>query len=235
MHAKGQSPDVGPSFSRGALRLEIASGMVGPVAFTVAWVFCSIRQEGVGGYTYRTEHISGLAAPDAACRRIMTAGLVGLGASMFPFAAALRSLLGGAAGSVPRLLRVVGLAALAAGFLGRDRMLLGPPPDDPAWRQSGRNDLHDLASGIAYAGTVAIPAALGHTVRRDPTWGWLSRPAAIVSISTASLLALFGSGGAQAYGGIVQRGMVTLPLGAMAAFAGVLLARDVDAVHNHRL
>jgi hypothetical protein len=210
----------------GGVRFGALSGIVGPVVFTAAWFGCGLRQEGRGGYTFRREHISGLGAPDAECPRAMAGAFAVLGASLFPFASAVGRSLERAAGPVPLLLRVAGAAAVVAGLMRRDRMLLGPPPGDPGWRQSWRNDVHDAASGVAYGCMLLIPVALGWASRRDQKWGRLSRPAALLFASTTMLGVLFTSRRTAPYGGVAQRLMVSVSLTAVATFAAGLL---VDA------
>ena len=71
-------------------------GVIGPAAFTAAWVTSTVRQT---GYSIAEEHLSGLAAPDARDPGIMIAGFVTLGACTTAFASALE------AGPAPRLRR----------------------------------------------------------------------------------------------------------------------------------
>src|SRR6266487_6013212 len=61
-------------------------GVIGPAAFTAAWVTSTVRQT---GYSIAEEHLSGLAAPDARDPGIMIAGFVTLGACTTAFASAL--------------------------------------------------------------------------------------------------------------------------------------------------
>jgi Protein of unknown function (DUF998) len=98
-------------------RLRAACGVIGPAAFTAAWVTSTVRQT---GYSIAEEHLSGLAAPDARDSGIMIAGFVTLGA---------------------------GIATIAAGLLRRDRMLLHPADavgGGQSWHNHG-HDLASLA------------------------------------------------------------------------------------------
>ena len=108
-------------------RVRAAAGIVGPVAFTTAWVASTLRQD---GYAVAREQLSGLAAPDARDPWVMTTGFLTLGVSVALFASALEETLGGRrrAGPGPMLVRLAGLGVIAAGLLRRDQMLL-PPPD----------------------------------------------------------------------------------------------------------
>jgi hypothetical protein len=203
-------------------RLRAACGLAGPVVFTAAWVASTLRQV---GYSIAEEHLSGLAAPDARDPEIMIAGFVGLGVGTIAFGSALEEALGGRerAGSGPALVRVAGIATLAAGLLRRDRMLLHPP--DGVIGQSWHNNLHDLASGVIYASLLVAPLLLARRFRDDPEWHALRLPAAATAAGTAALLGLFWSRTIEPWNGIVQRVAVTVPLGVMAALALELLGR----------
>jgi hypothetical protein len=206
-----------------AHRLKCVCGVAAPLIFTGAWVICSLRQGSRGGYSFRSEHISGLAAPDALARRTMTVGFLGLGAGTLVFSSAVQETT--RSRIAPALVRVAGTATLATGVLRRDRMLLGPPPDDPKWRQSRRNDGHDLASLVAYTCMLVAPPAVARALDdRRLTSGI----AAATSLS-ASLMALFASRALEPYNGIVQRAAVSISLAAMAALAGVMAARPAAA------
>ena len=204
-------------------RWRAVAGLVGPVVFTGAWVSCGRRQEGVGNYAFRSEHISGLAAPDAAAPTRMTAGFLLLGVSLWPFATELRRTLGSSAGIAPVLLRIGGVAIATAAVFRRDRMLLGPPPDEPDWVQSRRNDVHDMAAAVANGCALVAPLALAYTVRVDQRWRSLKPVAMGIAACNAFVLALFGSGLFDAYGGVLQRLSATLSLGGVAALAATLL------------
>ena len=206
-------------------RLQAAAGLVGPAAFTGAWLACGLRQQGVRGYGYRSEHISGLAAPDALNPSVMAGGFVVLGTSLWPFSVALRGSLGPSAGAAPHLLRLAGAALVTAAVFRRDRMLLGPPPEEPEWVQSWRNDVHDGASAIAYACALVAPLALARAAGRDARWRRLRRPAIALSLSMAAVHGLFVSRLMDAYGGVLQRLSVSLALTGVMGMA-VIVLRD---------
>jgi hypothetical protein len=67
-------------------RLAAASGVAGPVLFTVAWVVGSLRQ---AGHSAAGMQLSGLAAEDARDPQIMMAGFVALGAGTMVLGAGL--------------------------------------------------------------------------------------------------------------------------------------------------
>ena len=203
-------------------RLRALGGIVGPAAFTAAWSIATARQD---GYSIRGEHISGLAAPDADHPGVMIAGFLALGAGTIAAGSAFEDAFGGweRAGWGPRLIQVSGMAALVAGVLRRDRMLLVPP--EGVEGQSWRNDGHDLAAGVVYICLVAAPLALAVRFRDDPVWGPLITPAVAASAATVAALALFASQRIAHWNGIVQRAMVSLPGLGLAALSAVVLVR----------
>jgi hypothetical protein len=207
-------------------RLRAACGLVGPAAFTAAWVTSTLRQR---GYSVAEEHLSGLAAPDARDPAIMIGGFLALGACTSVFGSALEAALGGRgrAGVAPALVRAAGVATVAAGLLRRDRMLLHPAdaPGGQSWHNAG----HDLASLAIYVALVAAPPLLAGRLRDDPRWAGLAPYAVATSAATTALLLLFWSRLVEPWNGIVQRAAVTVPLAAMAALATELLrVRDPE-------
>src|SRR6266536_3077182 len=101
--------------------VRTACGIVGPMAFTIAWALSGRRQE---AYSSRHEHISGLGAPDARSPLVMRSGFVTLGACTIAFSWELRRRLGGPdrAGWGPALMGGAGAGSVLAGVLRRDRM-----------------------------------------------------------------------------------------------------------------
>ncbi len=199
-------------------RLRAACGLLGPAAFTAAWAWSQRRQD---GYSVLTEQISGLAAPDARAPWIMIGGFVALGVSALAFADGVEDALGGPrdAGVGPDLIRVAGLATLAAALFRRDRMLI----DRRAVGQSLQNDVHDASAGIGYACLIAAPLALASRSRREPALRPLARTAVGSSVATLILVGALASGRGVRWHGIVQRAAVTIPLASMARLATRLL------------
>jgi len=194
-------------------RLAAAGGIAGPVLFTVAWMVGSLRQV---GHSAAGVQLSGLAAEDARDPQIMMAGFVALGAGTVVFGAGLGRV------SAPRsagpwLVVVAGAASIAAGLFRRDHMLLaGPGFAGESWH----NQVHDVVSGVAYGVMLAAPLVLARRWRGDPDWAALSRPIRVLVLVSAAALAIFASGIAAPYNGVVQRIAVTLPL-----TAEILIAR----------
>jgi hypothetical protein len=211
-------------------RLCAAAGIAGPSAFTLAWAVSSMRQEGVDDYRWLREHISGLAAYDARSPSVVTLGLLFLSGSMLAFATAIDTALRDSAGSGPGVdgrvaasaTRLGALATATAALAKRDRMLLGPPPGEPEWRQSWRNDVHDVASIAAYACLAIGTLALGDGLARRGWWRapMLSRAVGLASVAT---LMLARSRRATSFGGVLQRVGMTAALANVSALAAALL------------
>lgn len=205
-------------------RFRAACGVIGPVAFTAAWVIGTARQE---DYGIRDEHISGLAAPDARDPGVMTAGFLTLGLCTLLFADELERRLGGGAkaGWGPAFIGLAGVGALAAGAFRRDRMSNFPPPGTPPG-QSTINDLHDLSSSIGTtAGTIGT-LLLARRVGPDP----VLRPLRLLAVATAlvgiAASAYFARDVTRPGNGIVQRVAVSVPLAFMATTAARMLRRN---------
>ncbi len=207
-------------------RLRAACGILGPTAFTVAWVVSTIRQE---RYSIRDEHISGLAAPDARDPWLMTLGFLTLGACTIAFADELerRLRVEGDPGLGPTFLGLAGLGALGAGVFRRDRMSNFPPPGTPPG-QSLRNDLHDLSSTIgSTAGSVGL-VLLARRSGHLPGWRAVRPWALAVAAADTVVAAYFARDVVRPGNGIVQRVGISLPLSFMAAMA-VRMLRQAPA------
>src|SRR5690242_13490037 len=193
-------------------RLAGCGGIAGPLLFTAAWVVSSLRQ---AGYPAAGVQLSGLAAQDARDPQIMIAAFVVLGACTIGFGAALRRV-AAAQSAGPWLVMVAGAAAVAAGVFRRDHMLLtGPGFAGESWH----NQVHDVASGIAYAAMLAAPLVLGRRFRSDPEWAVAGRPVLVLALASALAMAVFASRAAQPWNGVLQRAAVTLALAAEAVVA----------------
>jgi uncharacterized protein DUF998 len=206
------------------IRLRSSCGLIGPAAFTAAWVLGARRQD---EYSVADEHISGLAAADARDPYLMTTGFLALGACAVAFAAELDRRLGAGgrgAGPGPVLIGASGVATIAAGLLRRDRMSNTPPPGEPPG-QSLRNDAHDLASIIAFAAGVLGTLASATRLREDPSLRDLATPAVATAVSSSGLMSYFATDVVRPGNGIVQRIGVSLPLVFMAAAAWRMLHR----------
>jgi hypothetical protein len=204
-----------------ATRVGAACGILGPAAFTAAWLIAQRRQD---EYEVRHEHISGLAARDAKDPLVMEAGFVALGACGVAFASAVHRRFGPEPGWGPALLGVSGLASIAAGLFRRDHRSNYPLPGEPPG-QSWVNDVHDAAAVAGgLAGTVGI-AALVPRLAKEPTYRDLTRPGLGAVIASAGLAAWFLRDVLRPGNGLLQRANVTIPLAFMARL-GLRMLRE---------
>jgi hypothetical protein len=113
-----------------------------------------------------------------------------------------------------------GAATVAAGVFRRDHLLLtGPGFTGESWH----NQVHDVASGVAYAAMLAAPLVLGLRFRRDPRWAPVSGPVVVLALGSAVALAVFASRVVEPWNGAVQRAAVTLALAAEVLIAARML------------
>jgi len=190
--------------------------VAGPLLFTAAWVVSSLRQ---AGHPAAEVQLSGLAALDARDPQIVIAGFVVLGACSAGFGAALRTVAPRRSAG-PWLVVAGGAAAVAAGVFRRDHMLLtGPGFTGESWH----NQVHDVASAVAYAAMLAAPLVLARQFRADPRWAVIARPVQVLALASAAALAVFVSRVAEPSNGAVQRTAVTLALAAEALAAARML------------
>jgi hypothetical protein len=188
-------------------RLGAWCGVAGPALFTAAWVVSSLRQT---GHSATEVQLSGLAADDARDPQIMAAGFVVLGACSIGFGIALDRVISPRSAG-PWLVVTAGAAAVAAGVFRRDHLLLvGPGFGGESWH----NQVHDVASGVAYGAMLAAPLVLALRFRREPDWAVVSRPVLVLALGSAVALAVFASQVAEPWNGLVQRVAVTLALAA---------------------
>ena len=197
-------------------KLAAGGGVAGPLLFTAAWVVSSLRQ---AGHPAAEVQLSGLAAEDARDPQIMMAAFVVLGACSTGFGAALLRVTGRRSAG-PWLVMAAGVAAVAAGAFRRDHMLLtGPGFGGESWH----NQVHDVASGVAYAAMLTAPLALARRFRADPRWAVIARPLQVLALVSAMSMAVFASRAAEPWNGAVQRTAVTIALAAEAIAAARML------------
>src|SRR5438067_9244261 len=167
-------------------RLAAAGGVAGPVLFTVAWVAGTLRQ---AGHSAAEVQLSGLAAEDARNPQIMMAGFVLLGAGTLVSGAGLGRVAAPRSAG-PWLVLLAGVASVASGLFRRDHMLLaGPGFSGESWH----NQVHDIASGIAYGAMVAAPLVLARRFRAQPAMAAVTRPVLVLTVLSAATLAVFAS------------------------------------------
>ncbi len=209
-------------------KLAAWGGVAGPVLFTAAWVVSSLRQ---AGQPAAGVQLSGLAAQDARDPQIMMVGFVVLGGCSIGFGAALRTVAGHRPAG-PWLVMAAGAAAVAAGVFRRDHMLLvGPGFAGESWH----NQVHDVASGVAYAAMLTAPLVLARQFRASPRWAVIGRPVQVLGLASAAAMAVFASRAAGPWTGAVQRSAVTLALAAeaLAAARMLMLPDGVNRAARH--
>jgi hypothetical protein len=109
---------------------------------------------------------------------------------------------------------------IAAGVFRRDHMLLvGPGFSGESWH----NQVHDVASFVAYAAMLAAPLVLARRFRASSRWAVIARPVQVLALASVAALALFASGAAEPWNATVQRAAVTLALAAEALIAARML------------
>lgn len=141
-------------------------GVVGPALFVAAWATLGARAD---RYDPTRDAISRLAALGASSRPTMTAALVGLGAGMILYSAALHDLPDGGPAWAAAVANGGCTLAVAAVPLG-----------------STHDGLHGAVAGLAYATLAAIPLLAAPGIgRRRPTGPW-----AAVSMATGAVTAL---------------------------------------------
>jgi hypothetical membrane protein len=205
----------------GWVRAGGLAGLLGPVAFTLAWIAASLRQPGLSATAVQ---ISGLAGDNARDPWIMITGFLLLGAGAVAFGAALRRALGGQAraGLGPTAIQIAGGLVIAAGLLRRDHALLTAGP------QSWHNQAHNVVSAAAYVLMIAVPVLLARRFRSDRYWPGLAAPLLAASAISAALLVAFSSAPEESWDGLVQRIAVTLPLAALAAVGARLCLSSAE-------
>jgi len=194
---------------------------MGPVLFTAAWVISSLRQT---GHSATEVQLSGLAADDARDPQIMVAGFLVLGVCSIGFGIALRRLLSPRAAGA-WLVIAAGAAAVGAGLFRRDHLLLvGPGFTGESWH----NQVHDVASGVAYGAMLVAPLLLARRFRDDPDWVVVSRPVLVLALGSAVALVIFASRVVEPWNGVMQRVAVTLALGTEVVTAARMLTRPAS-------
>jgi hypothetical protein len=203
------------------IRVGAIAGLIGPAAFTLAWIVASLRQRSLPA---TAAQISGLAADNAHDPWIMITGFLLLGGGAIGFGAALAAALGGRgqAGPGPALIQAAGALTIAAGLFRRDHLLL------TTGAESWHNHVHDVVSATGYVLLVTAPLLLARRFRRDRRWHLLTLPLASAAVVSAALLVWFYAAPHDSWDGTVQRIAVSLPLAAIAAVAVRLAVVSAD-------
>jgi hypothetical protein len=154
----------------------------------------------------------------------MVAGFLVLGVCSIGFGIALRRLLSPRAAGA-WLVIAAGAAAVGAGLFRRDHLLLvGPGFTGESWH----NQVHDVASGVAYGAMLVAPLLLARRFRDDPDWVVVSRPVLVLALGSAVALVIFVSRVVEPWNGVMQRVAVTLALGTEVVTAARMLTRPAS-------
>ncbi|MBO0775245.1 MAG: DUF998 domain-containing protein [Actinobacteria bacterium] len=218
------------------IRLAACCGIAGPLLFTAAWAVSLLRQSGQPAAEVQ---LSGLAAPDARDPQIMIAAFVVLGGSSITLGAALRKVATARPATSlsaralrpagPWLVMAAGAATVTAGVFRRDHMLLtGPGFAGESWH----NQVHDVASGVAYAAMLLAPLALAWRFRADRDWAVIARPIQLLALASAAAMAVFATRAVEPWNGALQRAAVTIALTAQALTALRLLTVPPAVSHG---
>jgi hypothetical membrane protein len=140
-----------------------AGGVIGPIAFVVAWVTCGWATT---GYSPRHDAISRLAAVGAPTRVAMTVGFVVFGVGLLAFAWPLRQAVRGRAWSAAAVcgLATLGVAAVPLGWIS--------------------DGLHGGLAGLGYVALAAVPLLAAPDLMRRG-----HRASALASVVTAAVSA----------------------------------------------
>lgn len=152
-----------------AARLLAVGGVVGPVAFVVAWVLAGSV---TSGYSPVNDAISDLAATHAPARFGMTLGFVAFGAGVIPFGFALRKVQAG-----PAWMSAVATAAFTFAVAA---VPLGGPV---------RDVIHGTFASLGYLTLVGVPVLASRTFVSRGRPGWVRYSCATAAVAGACLLA----------------------------------------------
>jgi hypothetical membrane protein len=179
-----------------------AGGIVGPVAFLLAWAACG---RATAGYAPSRAAISDLAAVGASTRVAMTTGFLVFGVGVALYAQALRRWIVGAAWVTATTcgLATLGVAAVPLGWFS--------------------DDLHATFAVIGYAALAATPVLASAPLGRA---GWRSAAQASVAVGGLCGLVLAGSLVGPHHGAFQRIGL-TIGDAWLVASASAMLVRPV--------
>ena len=169
-------------------RPALYAGIAGPAAFVGAWATGGLLKD---GYAPVSDTISRLAEPGSSTRALMTAGFVGFGALMLPYAREL-----GRALASPGVAAAVGASAL-----GTLAVAAFPVTADGGTLS---DTVHYLAAGAAYVANAVAPLVAARHLP-GPRAGLAS---AVLGAAVAA--ALVGSIRTDEFTGLLQRTGLTL-------------------------
>ena len=185
--------------------------VIGPVAFTLAWLLAGLTQD---GYSPRREDISALAAVDAQHPWIMITGflLLGIGTMALGVGLLVGALRGRAATIGGALVLLAGVALVVAGLARNDCSSELPACADrvDAGDVSWHHTTHDLVSLVLFLALIAAPLVLARAFRQDERWADLRTYSIVTGLLGLALLIVYGSGVAGSWNGLAQRLFVSV-------------------------
>ena len=186
--------------------------VMGPIAFTIAWIVSEVLQD---GYSPRQDYISELAALDARYTWIMITGFLLLGVGTVALGIGLAGAVeGGLARIGSILVALAGVGIIVAGLARVDcRSRLDAcaariDAGDVSWHSA----THELVSLVVFLALVAAPLVLARAFSGDEPWRALRAYSITTGVVGLVLLVLLFSGVAGNWSGVVQRVFVTVLL-----------------------
>jgi hypothetical membrane protein len=186
--------------------------LIGPIAFTVAWIVAEALQE---GYSPRRDYISELAALDARHAWLMITGFLLLGIGTVALGIGLAGALKGRLARIGSILvAFAGVGIIVAGLARVDcRSRLDAcaariDAGDVSWHSA----THELVSLVLFLALVAAPLVLARAFSGDEPWRDLHAYSITTGVVGLVLLVLLFSGVAGSWTGVVQRVFVTVLL-----------------------
>ena len=186
--------------------------LIGPIAFTVAWIVAEALQD---GYSPRRDYISELAALDARHAWLMITGFLLLGVGTVALGIGLAGALKGRLARIGSILvALAGVGIIVAGLARVDcRSRLDAcaariDAGDVSWHSA----THELVSLVLFLALVAAPLVLARAFSGDEPWRDLHAYSITTGVVGLVLLVLLFSGVAGSWTGVVQRVFVTVLL-----------------------
>jgi hypothetical membrane protein len=184
--------------------------VLGPIAFTIAWIVAEVLQD---GYSPRQDYISELAAMDAQHVWIAITGFLLLGIGTVALGAGLAGAVGGRPARIGSILvALAGVGIIVAGLARNDcrSRLDACAARIEALDVSWHHVTHDLASLVAFLALIAAPQVLARAFRHDQSWRDLRTYSMTTGVVGLVLLVLLFSGVAGSWTGVLQRVLVTM-------------------------
>jgi hypothetical membrane protein len=195
----------------GKHRLLGRLAMLGPIAFTAAWLIAGVAED---EYFVRREDISALAAIDAQYPWIMITGFLLLALGCVALALGLASAIAGWSARIGSLLLLIAGLGLAVAGLARNDCsseLQACAARVEAGIVSWHHVLHDNVSLLIFLSLVAAPLVLARAFHRTDGWRDLRLYSMATGLLTLVLLILYVTASGRSEIGLVERIFVSVP------------------------